>query len=179
MDSATYDKHWAVFEATAKPLLNELRERVQRYYGIACGAIDKLDWDVERGLGFVAQLRNPSEDTDNNVFLELVLVDGDEAGFGTESDEPQVGVTLAITDKNGVEYTKLMPGNFTDAVGTSDAVVLVEKIKECVNLDEVPNLVLTAWERAFHAASLGSENSTPEPAAPGARALGADTSPSP
>ena len=151
MDSATYDKHWAVFEATAKPLIEALRVRVQRDFGIDCGVVEELDLCEERALGFTAQLRPIPEDADNNVFVEILLIDGDEADFGSEMDEPQVGVSFRISDTKNVEYVRCIPGNFTEAVGTSDAAVLVDKVKTGIDWDSAHMWVFEAWEKAFSA----------------------------
>jgi hypothetical protein len=179
MDSATYDKHWAVFEATAKPLMEALRARVQSDFRIDCGAVEELDLCEERALGFTAQLRPIPEDADNNVFVELLLIDGDEAGYAGDTDEPQVGVSFRISDTKNVEYVRCIPGNFTEAVGTSDAAVLVEKIKKEIDWSSAHVWVLEAWEQAFIADAKVAIQANASAAAQSTTVRTGDISPSP
>lgn len=149
MDSDTYDKHWAVFEAAARPLLQSARASVQAC-GITCETVDVVDRDVDRGLGFIAQLQATPAQGDNNVFVELMLVDGDEAGFGPGADdEPQVNVSLLISDASGKEYKAVIPYNFTAEVGTADPVEIVARVQACVEPLELASHVINAWEQAF------------------------------
>ncbi len=155
MNSALYDSYWRVFEAAAKPRLEAVRSRVQRYYGIACEAVEPVDYDEERGLAFTLKLRPESKDGDNNVFVELVLNDGDEAGFGPgDEGEPQVGVSLKILGCDGTEYQVTIPGNFSGAVGTSDPLELIAKVEECVDGDVLAHRAYGAWKSAFAAQTL-------------------------
>lgn len=149
MDSDTFEKHWAVFELAARPLLDAARDRVQKA-GISCGVVDIVDRDVDRGLGFTAQLREASEDADNNVSVELMLLDGDELGLDSpNSQEPVVAISVTISDSTGVEYHSNTPFNFTTDAGTADPAEIVRRVEHCAELFQLSSEVINAWGKAF------------------------------
>ena len=147
MDNDTYSKFFAVFEAVAKPILEEARKQVQREYGILCESVEVIDHDVERGLGFIA--KSTTEANTDLVFVELMLTDGDERGYYAGADVPTVGLMMTVTEADGTELAQIAPYNFTKQVGTSDPAELARRLTDYFNSDDIASIVNDAWGSAY------------------------------
>lgn len=151
MDATTYGNYFALFQATAKPVLDEAVKLLHEFYGITCDDVSVVDRDVEQGLGLVARLQSDAPKGQNAVFLELLLIDGDDRDF---EEEGQVGVAMSITDASGEEFPSLGTlYNYTSRIGTSDPVELVGRITDNLVATGIASMVHDAWSEVFRAQS--------------------------
>lgn len=148
MNSDAFEKHWVIFEATARPLLEAARDRVQKS-GITCEVVEVVDRDVDQGLGFIARMRSEPQAADNDVYIELMLMDGDEVGLEMKCGEPVVAVGLDISNIQGVSFASLIPKNYTEELGTASAVEIIRRVTELAEPFDLSIKVIDAWGRSF------------------------------
>jgi hypothetical protein len=137
MNSAQYQPYWKAFECEARPVLERLCLEIMRSHPkMWLSAIDVVDHDVERGLGFRVVWPGSSEAALADGYVEFMLADGDESGFDG------VGVRLECSPMlSGVVY---QPYNYTDQVGTRCLEELRRRI-QALPISAVAQRVLCEW----------------------------------
>lgn len=113
MNDAQYTRFEEPFREVARPLMEKLREVLAEMGKGPFTDVAVVDLDVDRGLGF------ESED-DPDIFVQLMLVDGDEHGYD--------GVGLNMTCSIMAGGQVWCPGNYTSSVGSRTVEELVERL---------------------------------------------------
>lgn len=137
MNSAQYQPFWKAFESEARPVLERLCLEITRCHPkMWLSAIEVVDHDVERGLGFRVIWPGSNETPLADGYVEFMLADGDECGFDG------VGVRLECSPMlSGVVY---QPYNYTDQVGSRCLEELRRRV-QALPISVVAQRVLCEW----------------------------------
>lgn len=77
--ASSYEKHWAVFEIAARPVLESARLRLAEQ-GYTVEPVGPVDGGEEKAMSFVVA----SPVGEKKLFVDLWLLDGEERGLGSE-----------------------------------------------------------------------------------------------
>jgi len=136
MTNEEYLPFEVAFQATARPLLEALRQKLTEQGAGPFTEIDVVDKDVSRGLGFdPAGGGSPDEFT---PFVELMLEDGGEHGYE--------GVGLVMNCSIYFSGQVWAPFNYTESVGMSTPEQVVERILQEFDPSEIAISCLKEWE---------------------------------
>ncbi|MDO9099706.1 MAG: hypothetical protein Q7V53_03030 [Caldisericota bacterium] len=113
MNNDQYTAFETPFRATARPLIERLRELLTEMGHGPFNDVAVVDLDVDRGLGFEAV-------DDPEQYVQLMLLDGDEYGYE--------GVALNMTCSIVPGGQVWAPGNFTSSVGMTTVEALLERL---------------------------------------------------
>lgn len=136
MNNDAYEVLEKPFLEVARPLMEQLRQRL-----IAMGQgpfteVDVVDHDVSRGLGFQEVDQSSSQ---HPLDVELILNDGDELGYE--------GVGLVLTCSEYLSGQIWAPGNFTPEVGMTDPQAVVERMSTLFDVNAIAQGIVQEWER--------------------------------
>lgn len=113
MNPEQYKPFFDAFEPAAKNKLTELAGILSRQYGRVVTDVELIDHDVDQGFGFMVN-------NNRQLFVELMLTDGDEYGFE--------GVGLILTCSVMGTGQVWAPDNYTPLVGTTDHQVICDRL---------------------------------------------------
>lgn len=113
MNAEQYEPYFTHFTPLAKAWLTELKAALAAETGLQMGEIELVDHDVDQGWGFNV----PDKP---HLYVELMLTDGDEHGFG--------GVGLQAECSTRLLGLIWAPYTWTDCGGTTDFAELTEKL---------------------------------------------------
>lgn len=131
MNNRQYKVFEAPFLAVARPLMEQLRSALQERGFEALSEIVTVDHDVSRGIGFV-------DTTDDDLYVELMLEDGDAHGYD--------GVAPVLNCSVFLSGQVWAPENFTENVGITRPEGIVERFQH-FDPYEVAHRVALEWDR--------------------------------
>jgi len=131
MNNSQYKAFEAVFEEVARPLLERVRSSLAAHGYDCLSEIVPVDHDVSRGIGFL-------HTSDDDLYVELMLEDGDAHGF--EGVAPLLTCSIFLSGQVWAPY------NFTQDVGIVDPAGIAERM-ESFDPAEVALLIAREWNR--------------------------------
>ena len=76
------------------------------------------------------------------LYVDMWLLDGGERDFGLDdSGVPKVGVSLSITDQDGVVKFAHTPQNYSASVGVSGSLELLDRVNGSFNTEAILEMV--------------------------------------
>lgn len=164
--ASSYEKHWAVFEIAAKPLLESARLRLAEQ-GYTVEPVGATDGGEEKAMSFAVS----SPVGEQKLFVDLWLLDGEERGFGSEDGgSAKVAVSLSVIDECGKERFSLVPYNYGPGFGVSGSMELLERVNAHFDAPTVASKV-SAVAAEYFAQPTSSAVSAPSNSAAGVSAL--------
>lgn len=151
MDTATYDKHWAVFLAAAGPVVQAARELLMAA-GLKVDPQDVEEFGDEKGIALHVQPRSTGDGDDLlSLYVDLRLLDGDDAGLAPAADtgEPAVAVGLYVIDESGNDRFKHIPMQYTAELGVHSGRALIQRITDHFTPDAIATVVEGVAARHF------------------------------
>lgn len=131
MNNAEYEVFEVPFREAARPLLEQLRQRLTDAGRGPFTEVDIVDKDVDRGLGFDS-VENPEKE-----FVELMLHDGAESGYE--------GVGLSMSCSSYALGQVWAPGNYTTDVGATTVEELIDRLKS-LDVGAATESILSEWD---------------------------------
>lgn len=164
--ASSYEKHWAVFEIAAKPLLDSARLRLAEQ-GYTVDPVSPTDGGEEKAMSF--SVASPAGA--QKLFVDLWLLDGEERGFGSEDGgAAKVAVSLSVIDERGNERFSHAPYNYGPGFGVSGSMELLERVNAYFDAPAVASMVGTVAAKYFAQPASSFESAAPSSVA-GASAL--------
>lgn len=143
--ASSYEKHWAVFEIAARPVLESARLRLAEQ-GYTVEPVGPVDGGEEKAMSFVVA----SPVGEKKLFVDLWLLDGEERGLGSEDGSAaKVAVSLAVTDEGGGERFVHAPYNYAPGFGVSGSMELLERVNAYFDAATVASMVGAVAEKHF------------------------------
>lgn len=136
MKNDAYEVFEKPFLEVARPLMEQLRQRLLVMGQGPFTEVDLIDHDVSRGLGFQEVDQSSSQ---HALDLELILNDGDELGYE--------GVGLVLNCSEYLSGQVWAPGNYTPEVGMTDPQAVVERLSTMFDVNTIAQDVVQEWER--------------------------------